>query len=56
MCSDLRSDKRKFIAAVGGGVVREYVREFALKQGRYVIRQSGESVEVIPPEGEPRMW
>jgi hypothetical protein len=54
--ADFRKDRRRFIAAVGGGVVRESVRNFALKQGMYVIHQSGENVEVISPDGEPRVW
>jgi hypothetical protein len=51
-----KGDKRRLIAAVGGGVVREEVRNFALKQGMYVIQQSGDNVEVIPPEGKPKEW
>jgi hypothetical protein len=54
--ADTRGDQRRFIAAVGGGVVRENVRDFALQQGFYVIQQSGDNVEVIPPEGEPTIW
>ena len=54
--ADTRGDRRRFIAAVGGGVVRSNVRTFALKQGFFVIQQSGENVEVIPPDGEPRVW
>jgi hypothetical protein len=55
-CSDIKGDKRRFIAAVGGGVVRDNVRKFALSQGIYVIQQSGENVEVIAPEGKPKLW
>ena len=54
--ADFRNDKRRFLAAVGGGVVRDHVREFALKQGMYVVQQSGENVEIISPEGEPKVW
>ena len=56
LVSDAKNDKRRFIAAVGGGVVRENVRDFALKQGMFVAQQSGENVEVIAPEGQPRFW
>jgi flagellar biosynthesis GTPase FlhF len=45
--SDVKGDKRKFIAAVGGGVVRKNVREFAMKNGIYVIVQSGETTEIV---------
>ena len=55
-CADFKGDKRRFLAAVGGGVVRTNVRNFALKQGLYVIQQSGENVEVIPPAGKPHLW
>ena len=54
--ADFRNDKRRFIAAVGGGVIRKNVREFALKSGLYVVQQSGDNIEVIPPEGKPKVW
>jgi hypothetical protein len=54
--ADARNDKRQFIAAVGGGVIQENVKVFALKQGMFVVQQSGESVEVLAPEGEPMVW
>jgi hypothetical protein len=54
--ADFKGDHRRFLAAVGGGVVRDNVREFALNHGLYVIQQSGENVEVIPPEGKPKIW
>jgi predicted AAA+ superfamily ATPase len=54
--ADARNDKRQFLAAVGGGVVRENVREFALKQGMFVVQQSGENVEILVPEGKPKVW
>ena len=51
-----KGDKRRFIAAVGGGVVRKNVRDFALKQGIFVVQQSGESVEILVPKGKPMVW
>jgi hypothetical protein len=54
--ADARNDKRQFLAAVGGGVVQENVRMFALKQGMFVVQQSGENVEVLVPEGKPKVW
>jgi len=53
---DTRNDSRKFIAAVGGGVIRKNVRDFALKQGMFVVQQSGENVEILVPEGKPMIW
>jgi len=54
--SDAHNDTRRFLAAIGGGVVRESVKKFALKQGMFVVQQSGENVEVIPPKGKPKVW
>jgi Holliday junction resolvase-like predicted endonuclease/DNA-binding XRE family transcriptional regulator len=54
--ADAGNDPRKFIAAVGGGVVLDNVRIFAQRQGMYVIQQSGDNVEVIAPEGKPKVW
>ena len=54
--ADAKKDKRQFIAAVAGGVIRKNVRTFALKQGMYVIQQSGDSLEIIPPVGKPKVW
>ena len=56
LVADLKNDKRQFIAAVGGGVVQENVRKFALKQGMFVVQQSGENVEVLAPKGKPKVW
>jgi hypothetical protein len=56
LVSDAKGDKRRFLAAVGGGLVQENVRIFALKQGMFVIQQSGENIEILKPEGEPMVW
>ena len=56
VCSDARGDQRRIIAAVGGGITDDNVRDFALKRGLYVIRQAGKNFEVIPPEGKPKVW
>ena len=49
---DNKGDKRKIVAAAGGGVVLNNVKEFAWKQGMYTVIQSGEAVEIVtPPEG-----
>jgi len=45
-------DKRCFIGAVAGAVVRDEAAEFAQENGLYVIVQSGRAVEILtPPEG-----
>jgi len=56
LVADAKNDKRRFIAAVGGGVVQKNVREFALKQGMFVVQQSGENVEILAPKGKPKIW
>ena len=43
------SDKRRFVGAVAGAVVTEEVAKFAQKKGLYVIVQSGNAVEILPP-------
>ena len=49
---DNKGDKRKIIAAAGGGVVLKNVKEFAWKQGMYVVVLSGEAIEIVtPPKG-----
>ena len=51
-CADARGDKRRFIGAVAGAVVKHEAKEFAHKNGMYVIVQSGKAVEIVPvPEG-----
>ena len=54
--ANVKNDQRRFIAAVGGGVIQKNVKDFALKQGMFVVQQSGENVEVLTPEGKPKVW
>ena len=54
--ADSRGDNRRFLAAVGGGVVRENVRKFAQREGMFVVQQAGENVEILVPEGKPKVW
>jgi hypothetical protein len=49
--ADLHDDKRKLYGALAGAVIHDNVRDYALKQGFYVIEQSGDTVNVIAPEG-----
>ena len=42
-------DKQHFIGAVAGAVVSKEAVKFAQKNGMYVIVQSGEAVEIVPP-------
>jgi hypothetical protein len=55
--ADLHNDKRKLYGAVAGAIVPVNVRDYAIKQGFYVIEQSGDAVNVIAPDKEKvRAW
>ena len=54
--ADLHGDKRTFLGAVAGVVMTENVRDYALKQGFFVIEPSGETFNIIPPKNEPKEW
>ena len=55
---DNRGDKRILVGAVAGGIVHKNVLNYALKQGLYVITQSGDSAVLAElPEGfKAREW
>jgi hypothetical protein len=50
--SDKRNDKRKLYGAVAGAIFNTYAKNYALKQGLYLIEQSGDTVRIIVPSGE----
>jgi Holliday junction resolvase-like predicted endonuclease/tetrahydromethanopterin S-methyltransferase subunit G len=55
--ADLHNDKRKLYGAIAGAIIRDNIRDYILKQGFYVIEQSGDTVNVIAPEGvKVRAW
>ena len=55
--ADERQDRRKLLGAVAGAVVRKPARDYAFKQGFYVIEPSGDTVKISAPEGfTPRIW
>jgi hypothetical protein len=55
--ADDRGDKRKFLGAVAAAVVADNVKEYALKKGFYVLRQSGDTVTIVNPVSfKPREW
>jgi hypothetical protein len=53
---DLRHDQRKLYGAVAAAVMPDNVRDYAFKQGFYVIKQSGDNVSVEAPWEEPKVW
>jgi hypothetical protein len=56
--ADAREDRRKYYGAVAGQVVMDNIRDYALKNGFYVLVPSGSTFDIVEPEGEyrPRAW
>jgi len=54
--ADLHGDKRIFLGSVAGVVIKTNVKEYALKQGFFIIEPSGETFNIIPPDGQPKEW
>jgi hypothetical protein len=52
----LHGDKRKFLGAIAGLVIKENIQDYILKNGFYVIQPSDETFIIIPPEGEAKEW
>jgi hypothetical protein len=49
-------DKRQFMGAMAAFITDEATKNYALKQGLFVIEPSGEDVKVTKPKGEVRVW
>ena len=56
--ADTHNDQRKLLGAIAGMVFNDNEKEFAMKNGFYVIEPSGETFIITAPEGEysPREW
>jgi hypothetical protein len=54
--ADLHGDKRTFLGAVAGVVIKDNVRKYILKQGFFVIEPSGEGFNITSPKGKPKEW
>jgi hypothetical protein len=54
--ADLHGDKRKFLGAIAGVVMTKSIKQNILKQGFFAIEPSGETFNIIPPQGQPREW
>jgi len=50
--ADSKNDRRKFLGAIAGMVFNDNEKEFAMKNGLYVIEPSGETFKITAPEGE----
>ena len=54
--ADLHGDKRTFLGSVAGAVITANAKEYALGMGLFVIEPSGETFNIIPPNGQPKEW
>jgi hypothetical protein len=56
--ADLHNDNRKYLGAVAGMVFNDNEKEFAMKNGFFVIEPSGETFSITEPKGDysPREW
>jgi hypothetical protein len=54
--ADLKNDRRKFLGAIAGVIFHDNVKEFAFKNGFYVIEPSGETFTIAAPKDSPREW
>jgi hypothetical protein len=54
--ADLRKDNRHFIGAVAGIAVKIKVKEYALKNGFFLIEPNGENFNITPPNNKPKEW
>jgi hypothetical protein len=50
--ADKNGDKRKYLGAVAGAVITDNERNFAFKNGFYVIEPAGETFTIKVPEGD----
>jgi hypothetical protein len=52
-----KNDKRKIYGALAGAIMTDTVKTAALKEGFYVITQTGDTVKIDIPEGfAPKTW
>ena len=55
--ADSRSDKRLYHGAIAVAIIDDSLRRFILKQGFYLIEQTGDTVRINVPEGfKPKKW
>jgi hypothetical protein len=53
---DLHQDQRKLYGAIAAAIIPGNVHDYALKEGFYIIRQSGDNVSIEEPQDKPRAW
>jgi len=56
--ADLHNDKRIYLGAIAGVVFNNSEKTYALKKGLYVIEPSGDTFNIIEPNGDyhPHEW
>ncbi|MDR1902197.1 MAG: hypothetical protein LBQ88_07965 [Treponema sp.] len=55
--ADAHGDRRRFEGAVAGAVIPEGVKLFAIKNGFYVLEQTGDTVKIdVPDDFVPQRW
>ena len=55
--ADRRKDDRKFCGAVAGAIMSDTIRNHILKNGFYLIEQTGDTVKInIPENFKARVW
>ncbi|MDR1950267.1 MAG: hypothetical protein LBQ38_12815 [Spirochaetaceae bacterium] len=55
--ADEHGDQRKLMGAVAGAIIPEGVKPFAIRNGFYVLEQTGDTVKIdIPGDFIPREW
>jgi hypothetical protein len=55
--ADEHQDRRRLLGAVAGAIASEGAKAFAIKNGFFVLEQSGDTVKISVPEGfKPREW
>jgi hypothetical protein len=55
--ADEHQDGRKLLGAVAGAIATAGAKAFAIKNGFFVLEQSGDTVRISVPEGfKPRQW
>ena len=54
--ADIRGDNRHFIGAIAGIAVKLKVKEYALKNGFFLIEPNGEDFFITSPFNKPKEW
>ena len=54
--ADLRGDTRIFLGAVAGIVVEDKEKEYALKNGFFLVEPTGENFNITAPHNKPKEW